>query len=137
METLTQVDVTVPNSPNSLALVSDALRAADVNIEAISCTQGKPNTTVHMVVDDAQAAKDALANVGDVVLTDVLEFEMKNEVGAVGNAARALGSSGVNVEYLYASSAKSRGSTMVYMAVDDVPKACDALSTWKESGRRL
>ena len=137
METVTQVDVTVPNSPNSLAVVSDALRSADVNIEALSCTQGTPNTTIHMVVDDPEAAKDALSSVGEVTLTDVLEFEMKNEVGAVGNAARALGSSEVNVQYLYASTPRKQGSTMVYVSVDSLPKAKEALMTWKDSGHRL
>lgn len=134
---MTQLNVSLKNAPNSLALLSDALRAADVNMEAVSCTQGEQHTTVHMVVDDAEVAKDAVASVGEVTAEQVLEFDMKNEVGAVGNAARALGSAGVNVNYVYATASKAPGTTTVFMSVDDMQKAMDALEQWKEDGRRL
>src|SRR5438045_2788052 len=60
MQPALQVNVTVPNQPSSLARVCDKLRANNINISAITCTEIRENTTIHMIVDDPESAKIVL-----------------------------------------------------------------------------
>jgi len=57
MKTDVQVNITVPNTPSSLAKVCDALRSADVNILAIACSEGTPSTIIHLIVNDFETAR--------------------------------------------------------------------------------
>ena len=137
MFTKVQVDLTLPNTPNALARISDALRAANINIQAISCNENTSHSTVHLIVDDPDIAKDALRNLGDVHTTEVVALEMKNIPGAMGNVARALGAADINIRNIYASCGKPQQKTSVFVSVDDIDKACSALRGWKQSGRKL
>ena len=54
MEAVTQISISMPNVPSSLAKVGDKLRAANVNILAITCNEGNPNSLINIVVDDPE-----------------------------------------------------------------------------------
>lgn len=114
-----QVTVEVDNKPGALLSVCEALGSN--NIDAISCTEAG-HTAIHLVVSDADAAEEALRAVGSVTLKEIVAFQMANEPGAVASIAKACSDAGVNIHTIYATTA-GEGGAMVYVDVDDLPKA--------------
>lgn len=125
MEIALQLSVSLPNSPGSLARMSDMLRAADVNIEALFCNEGESKTMVHVVVDDPETAKIVLRQLGDVEATDVVAYQVKNKPGAIADLARKCAGAGINIRHIYATSLGKEA--MCYLEVDDMEKARKAL----------
>ena len=135
MEKASQIDVTMPNVPNSLARVGDKLRSVGVNISAITCTEGPTNSTIHLIVDDPVTAKAALDEFGEIEMVDVLLFKMKNKPGAIGQIGRALGAADVNIRNMYATT-WGKDAT-VYVSVDDAEEAMANVESWKNDGGEI
>jgi hypothetical protein len=125
VKTAVQLNVGVPNSPGMLARMSDKLRSADVNIEALFCTDGEKQSVVHLIVDDVETAKLVMRELGNVTTTDVLACEVKNKPGAIAQLARVCAGAQVNIRHIYATSLGREA--MCYIAVDDIEKAKKAL----------
>ncbi len=123
MELATQLNISMPNLPGSLAKVCDKLRAADVNIEAVYCNEGTPETSIHLIVDDLETAKIVLGEMGKVTATSVLSFTMKNRPGGLAYVARMCAGAGINIRYVY-STTHGKEAT-VFIGVDDVEKAVE------------
>lgn len=135
MQIVEQVNITMPNVPSSLAKVGDRLRAANVNIEAISCTEGTSSTVIHLIVDDAETAKLVLKELGAVSVTQVIGFQVKNKPGVIANIGRACAAVGVNIHLIYSTTFGKEA--MVYVSVEDVPAAIESLQKWEESAGKL
>lgn len=129
MRTDTQLNITVPNVPSSLAKVCDKLRSANVNIVAITCTEGEHQTIIHLVVDDLDTAKMALHGTGTVTTTDIIGFQMKNTPGMIASLGRACAAAGINIGNIYATTCGKEA--MVYVTVDDIARAVELLKPWK------
>ena len=121
METAIQINVGLRNHPGSLAHMSDKLRAADVNIEALFCTDGEKESVVHLIVDDVETAKMVLRDIGEVTTEEVLSCEVKNKPGAIAQVARMCAGAQLNIRHIYATSLGKEA--MVYLSVDDIEKA--------------
>ena len=101
--------------------MSDMLRAADVNIEALFCTDGEKTSVVHLILDDVETAKMVLRTIGDVTTTEVLAVKVKNRPGAIAQVARVCAGASINILHIYATSLGKEA--MVYLSVDDIEKA--------------
>ena len=101
--------------------MSDMLRAADVNIEALFSTDGEKESVVHLIVDDTETAKLVLREIGKLTTTDVLAVKVKNTPGAIAHVARVCAGAQINIRHIYATSLGK--AAMVYLAVDDLEKA--------------
>lgn len=121
METAQQINIGLPNNPGSLARMSDMLRAAEVNIEALFCTEGNGETSVHLIVSDVETAKMVLRDIGDVTTTEVVAYEVKNKPGAIADLARRCAGAGINIRHIYATSLGK--AAMCYLAVDNMETA--------------
>jgi hypothetical protein len=130
MEAVTQVSVVIPNVPSSLAMVG--LRAADVNISAITCTEGHPHTTVHLIVSDPETAKLVLSELGHVHLRPVIAVMMKNKPGAIAGIGRSCAAAHMNIRNIYSTTCGKEA--MVYIDTDDVPTAMQQLKQNKMPG---
>jgi len=126
-----QVNVTVPNQPSSLARLCDKLRASDVNIGAICCTEGKDHTVIHLIVDDPETAKIVLKDIGPVSTTFVLGFKVKNQPGVIAMLGRACAIADVNIKNIYATTAGKE--SMVYIHSEDMEKAAISLKKWEKT----
>lgn len=125
MDIVTQLSISLPNHPGVLARMSDMLRAADVNIDALFCSGGGGMTTVGVVVDDPDTAKIVLQQAGTVETKRVVAYKVKNKPGAIADLARKCAGAGINIENIYASSLGKEA--MCYVDVDDLEKAKKAL----------
>ncbi len=135
MQSVDQVNITMPNVPSSLAKVGDKLRAADLSIDAITCTEGPTHTIIHMIVDDSETAKLVLKDLGAVTVTEVLAFKVRNRPGIIANIGRACAASGVNIRMIYSTTCGREA--MVYVAVEDVTKAMENLKKWEKSAGKI
>lgn len=135
MEPALQVTVAMSNVPGSLAKVGDALRAASVNIEAISCTEGPSRTMIHMIVNDPETAKLVLKKLGDVTMNSVIAFQMKNVPGAIAKIGRACAAVDANIGIIYATTCGREA--MIYVSVGDVAATMEKLRKWEKSAGKL
>lgn len=127
MRVVSQISVTLKNVPGTLIEVCDAL--FDINMNAICQEHISPTeVVVHIIANEAEAAKSALQSVGKVEIQDVLEFEVEHRPGAVASIAHSCQDAGVNIELIY-SSASSGVTSTVYVQVDDLEKGKEACCT--------
>lgn len=105
--------------------MSDMLRAAEVNVEALFCTDGEKETVVHLIVDDVETAKMVLREVGPITTTEVMAIKIKNAPGAIAHIARMCAGAGINIKHIYATSLGKEA--MCYLAVDNMEAAKKAI----------
>jgi len=108
------------DSPGVLARLGEAAAAAGISIAGLSAFTGEGRGLVHVLVEDAQGALEALTEAGfDVrAARDVLVVEVEDRPGALGEVCRRLADGGVNVQQAY-----TAGGSRLVLAVDDLDTA--------------
>ena len=112
----TDLAVTVEDKPGALAGMGEAIGAAGINIGGV-CGAATPGASVvHLLVDDAGAAREALAGAGftSVEEREVAVVDVEDRPGVLGEVARKLADAGVNIELVYLAS----GTRLVIGAAD-------------------
>ena len=115
----TEFQVSLEDSPGSLAWLASTLGDADVNVEAIDGRSGRGVSVVHFVPDKGEEAARALEDAGipyskrTVVVVDVLD-----KPGVLGDVALVMSNAGINIDYVYCT---VKG--LVVFGVDDVDGA--------------
>jgi hypothetical protein len=117
--------ITLEDQPGRLADLGEATGDADVNIEGMCATTGRGSAEVHVLVDDAAAAREALGSAGIEVdaESDVLVLDVENRPGTMGEVARKLAQAGVNIGLAYS----TFGGVRLVLGVDDLDRARSAL----------
>jgi hypothetical protein len=118
-----QLNIWLPNVPGELAKLTDRLRAADVNIEAIFCTDQEKETILHLIVDDIETAKIVLQTYARISTSEVLAFEAKNKPGAIAHIARMCAGANINIRQIYSTTSGHGKDAMVYVVLDDIAGA--------------
>jgi len=92
--------VILEGRPGSLATLGEILGRAGVNIEGICAFTSQGKGEIHILVEEAAKASGALRASGMQVLreTEVMVRDFKDRPGELGNTARRLAGSGVNIE---------------------------------------
>jgi hypothetical protein len=112
--------IVVEDRPGSLAKVGEALGKAGVNIEGICAMTVEGKGLVHILVQDAAAARQAL-EANDIFGSgelDVLVLEVGDRPNALGYVTRQLANAGVNIHLAYLAA-----PTRLVLGVDDVQTA--------------
>jgi hypothetical protein len=96
--------VTLENRRGALADMGDALGRAGVNINGISGAAGSGGE-VHILVDDAETARAALASAGIQVGDDseVVKIAFEDRPGELGEIGRRVADAGANIDVVYIS----------------------------------
>jgi hypothetical protein len=117
--------VTLENRPGTLAELGEATGKAGVNIEGMSGEARGGSAVLHILVEDAAAAREALGGAGIEVgdERDVVVVEVEDRPGTLGQVARKLADAGVNVDLAYS----TFGGVRAVLGVDDPDKARAAL----------
>ena len=102
----TDLGVTVEDSPGGLADVGEALGNAGINIEGLCGVGLGDRGVIHLLVDDAAAARAALTGAGLTVESEseAIVSEIPGDVstpGTMGRMARAVADAGVNMQAVY------------------------------------
>jgi hypothetical protein len=117
--------VVLEDRPGELAKLGEATGAAGINIEGMSGQTREGRGEIHILVEDAQAAREALSGAGIEVQDerDALVVEVEDRPGTMAEVARKLAGAGVNVEFAYA----TFGGVNVVFGVGDLEEAQAAL----------
>ena len=117
--------ITLEDRPGRLAELGEATGKAGINIEGMCATSGGGRAEVHVLVDDAAAAREALGSAGIEVEaeSDVLVIDVEDRPGTMGEVARKVAEAGVNVGLAYS----TFGGVKLVLGVDDLDKARSAV----------
>jgi hypothetical protein len=100
----TDLTLYLNDDPGELARVGDVLGQAGANIAGLcAVASGGGQAEVHILVDDATPAFEALQGAGVKIATEqeVLVLEIEDRPGALGEIAHQLGSAKVNLTLVY------------------------------------
>ena len=122
-----ELKIRVEDRPGMLGEVAAALGEKKVNLRAVNAWIEDGQGVVRLVADQVGAAKRALAARGwKAEEQEVLEVEVPDKPGALGEIAAALGRAGVNITHVYIGTAGARKAT-VFMGVSDLKTALKAV----------
>ena len=95
--------VTVEDKPGELASLGEATGRVGINIEGVCCFSSQGRFVVHLLVDDAAAARQAIEGVGYTLIEEreVVVVGLEDRPGALGEATRKVADAGVNIELAY------------------------------------
>lgn len=117
----------VPDRPGMLGEVAGALGEKKVNLRAINAWVEGTEGVIRIVVDKHAVAKKLLAAKGWAPEErDVIEIELADKPGALGEAAAKLGQAGVNITHVFVGTGLARKAT-VFLGVSDPVAAAKAL----------
>jgi hypothetical protein len=117
----------VEDRPGMLGEVAGALGEKGINLRAVNAWVEGNEGVIRMVVDKHAAAKKLLAQRGwQPEERDVVELELADKPGTLGDAAARLGAAGVNITHVFVGTGASRKAT-VFLGVSDVAAATKAL----------
>jgi hypothetical protein len=116
--------IILEDRPGTLATLGETLGTAGVNIEGICGIPTEGQAVIHVLVEDATAARQALQGAGIDVRgeTDVLVLDVQDQPGALGAVTRRIADAGVNINLTYLAT-----RTRVVLGADDIDKARAAL----------
>ena len=119
------LSITLEDRPGRLADIGEATGKAGINIEGMCATTGGGSAEVHVLVDDATAAREALGSAGIEVdgESDVLVIDVEDRPGTMGEVARKIADAGVNIGLAYS----TFGGVKLVLGVDDLDTAKSAL----------
>lgn len=119
-----QLTLSHENLPGMLASIARILGNEKVNILSyLTLTSGATGTT-HLVVDNVEKAKKALANARlQYTEADVIRLELPNTPGALAKFAGRLAQEEINITLGYQTTTKGSRKATVVLAVSDLDKA--------------
>ncbi len=116
------VDITVilENRPGTLADAGEALGKAGINIQGLCGFPSEGKGLLHVLVEDAVAARRVLEEAGLEVRgqREVLSLEVEDRPGVFGDVCRRIARAGVNVDLVYVAA-----RTRLVIGADDIDKA--------------
>lgn len=120
----TDLTVILEDQPGTLAQLGEALGRAGINIDGGCGVPCGDEGEIHLLVQDAAAAKRALQDAGIEVRDerDVIVAEIEDRPGSLGELARRVANAGVNINLMYLNT-----SGHVVLGVDDLEAASQAL----------
>jgi hypothetical protein len=120
----TELTLRLQNSPGALARVCDLLASEGINVSALMLdTAG----TMRFIVDNPIHAEGLLRERNyEVTERPVLFVQLGHRAGAFAAVARMLASSGINLDYVYATVPDNQESAAIVVGVPDAMRAASA-----------
>lgn len=116
--------VILDDRPGTLATLTEALGKAGINIDGLCGFPSEGKGIIHILVQDAAAARRAVEAAGFRVRgeREVLVLDAQDRPGEVGQITRSIANAGVNIDLIYVAT-----RTRVVIGASDLPKAKAAL----------
>jgi hypothetical protein len=117
------LSIRLANRPGTAAQAAEALGGAGINIDGGAGLAVGDQGVLHVLVEDADGARQALTQAGLDVgeAREVVIVDVANEPGALGRILRRVADAGVNVEAMY-----STADARVVLCADDIGRAREA-----------
>lgn len=120
----TDLTIILDDRPGTLAEFGETLGKAGINIEGIAGFAAGGKGTIHILVEDASSARQALEGIGAKVQDeqDALIIDITDKPGALGEVARKIANAGANITASYLAT-----NTRLVITADDIEKARSAI----------
>ncbi len=112
--------VILEDRPGTIADMGETLGKAGINIEGCCGFPSEGKGVIHILVDDAAAARRELQQAGLEVRgeREVLVLKLENRPGVIGDVTRRMAKAGANVDLIYMAT-----NTRLVIGADDLDKA--------------
>ncbi len=128
--TVKQISAFVENTPGALETFTEVLNRNQIDMRALSLAETENFGIVRVIVNDSYKAACVLKDEGYVFsITPVLAVELPDTPGSLYKILCALHEAGINVEYIYAFTARKKNAAYMIFRVADNEKAIEALNS--------
>ncbi len=126
--TVNQISVFLENEPGKLSAFTQLLHENNIDIRALSIAEVENFGILRIIVNDVYRTSTVLKNNGYVFkITPVLAVPLKDVAGGLAEVVKVLGDNDINIDYVYAFTARQKDKAYVVMRVRDNEKAIPAL----------
>jgi hypothetical protein len=123
-----QLSLFVENKPGHLIVPCRLLAEAGINIVTRSLADTKQFGVLRLIVRDWQRAREVLEKAGLIVaVTEVLAIEVRDQPGGLVELLTVFEQAGINVEYMYAFTARLGNRAVLVFRFDNLDAAISAL----------
>lgn len=99
-----QLVIATETGSGVLTEICALLAGSRINIQDIYATEENGKGMLHLIVDDTEAAEQAMRKAGFIPLANrVLLIDIKDSPGTLGRICSLFALSGINIEYVYGS----------------------------------
>jgi hypothetical protein len=124
-----QLSLFVENKPGHMIVPCRLLADAGISIVTLSLADTGQFGILRLIVRDWQRAREVLESAGWVVaVTEVLAIEVADQPGGLVELLGLFDKAGINVEYMYAFTAKLGNRAVLVFRFDDLDAAISALT---------
>lgn len=124
-----QLSISVANKPGYLVAPCKLLAEAGINLVTLSLAERQEYGILRLIVRDWQHARKILETAGWVVtVAEVLAIEVSDRPGGLVELLDIFGRAGLNVEYMYAFSARLGDRAVMVFSFKDLDAAIFALT---------
>jgi len=124
-----QLSLFVENKPGHLTAPCSLLAEAGINIVTLSLADTQQYGVLRLIVRESSRAREVLEEAGLVVAeTEVLAIEVSDRPGGLVELLGLFEQAGINVEYMYAFTARLGNRAVLVFRFDDVDAAITALT---------
>jgi len=125
-----QISLFLENKPGHLNAICKALSDARINIVTLSLADTQQFGIVRLIVKEWEEAKEVLEKAGHIVnVREVVAVAVPDKPGGMVSTLDIISNAGVNIEYMYAFTARHGASAVLVFRFDDPDKAIAALQT--------
>ena len=127
--TVKQISVFLENKAGRLAAFTHLLRENDIDMRALSIAETPEFGILRVIVDDVYKTSSVLKEADYVFsITPVLAVAMHDVSGGLSEILDVLGNNDVNIEYMYAFTARRKDTAYMVFRVGDNEKAVSILT---------
>lgn len=124
-----QISLFIQNELGHLVVPCKLLAQAGINIVTLSLADTQNFGILRLIVRDWQRARDVLEAAGlAVTVTEVLAIEVHDRPGGLVELLGIFEQAGINVEYMYAFTARLGNRAVLVFRFDDLDAAISALT---------
>jgi len=124
-----QLSLFIDNKPGHLMVPCRLLAEAGINIVTLSLADTKQFGILRLIVREWQRAREVLEAAGlAVAVTEVLAIEVADRPGGLVELLGTFEKAGINVEYMYAFTARLGNRAVLVFRFDDLDAAISALT---------
>ena len=124
-----QLSLFIENKPGHMLAPCRLLADAGINIVTLSLADTQQFGILRLIVREWQRAREVLEAAGLVVaVTEVLAIEVRDRPGGLVELLGLFEKAGINVEYMYAFTARLGNRAMLVFRFDDFDAAISALT---------
>jgi hypothetical protein len=126
---LPQLSLFIENQPGRLVVPCRLLAEAGINLVTLALSDTQQFGILRLIVREWQRAKEVLEQAGFVVaVTEVLAIEVRDRPGGLLELLAVFSQAGINVEYMYAFTARLGSRAVMVFRFNDLDAAITALA---------